>query len=257
MQVNQRVFGYGAIASVLVGLAMYAVLLMPNTAQAYSYAYGQGYYYTQGHHYAYTQGYYYAYAQSYYQASYLIKFTKNAAEAVNLTVSGSISKGAGSFVIDDPLDPKNKLLYHSFAESQEAKNIYDGIARLDGKGEATVRLPTYFDSLNTGVRYQLKPIGAPMPNLYVKEEERSNKFTIGGGVPNGKVSWQVTGIRKDAYILANPIVTEVDKGPGQLVEKGQYLFPAGFHRLGFVPIEENGFSLYEDVFSGTDDMFRF
>jgi hypothetical protein len=30
------------------------------------------------------------------------------------SVLGALSKGSGTFVIDHPLDPKNKLLYHSF-----------------------------------------------------------------------------------------------------------------------------------------------
>jgi len=38
----------------------------------------------------------------------------------------------------------------------------------------------------------------------------------------------VTGIRHDPYILANPIIPEVEKGPGQLVNRGEYLYPAGY-----------------------------
>ncbi|MFA7309442.1 MAG: hypothetical protein WC050_00920 [Candidatus Paceibacterota bacterium] len=163
--------------------------------------------------------------------TYRTTFTKPVSEAINLTVTSAISKAAGTFVIDHPLDPKNKLLYHSFVESPDAKNMYDGIATLDGNGEAVVGLPTYFDALNKDVRYQLKPIGASMPNLYVKEEEHDNRFSIGGGVPGGKVSWQITGIRHDPYIVANPIVPEVEKGPGQPVQKGEYLYPEGYQTV--------------------------
>jgi hypothetical protein len=35
----------------------------------------------------------------------------------------------------------------------------------------------------------------------------------------------VTGIRHDPYILKHPIKVEVDKGPGQPVNKGEYIFP--------------------------------
>jgi hypothetical protein len=45
-----------------------------------------------------------------------------------------------------------------------------------------------------------------------------------GGKPGCKVSWQITGIRHDTSILKHPIITVVDKGPGQLVGKGQYIF---------------------------------
>ena len=38
------------------------------------------------------------------------------------------------------------------------------------------------------------------------------------------VSWQVTGIRQDPYILANPVINEVEKGPDELVDKGEFLF---------------------------------
>jgi hypothetical protein len=142
----------------------------------------------------------------------------------NLAVTGAFSKGGGTFVIDDPLDPKNKLLYHSFVESPDVKNIYDGIVTLDGSGEATIALPAYFDALNNNVRYQFFAIGQPMPNLYVKNIEGANHFTLAGGVAGGQVSWQVTGIRHDPYIELHPIVPEVEKGPGKLVNKGKCLF---------------------------------
>jgi len=142
----------------------------------------------------------------------------------NLNIAGSISKGSGTFVIDHPLDPDNKLLYHSFVESPEAKNLYDGVVSLDDNGEVTVELPDYFEALNKDFRYQVKAIDTPAPNLHIKSEIKDNQFTIAGGPPNARVSWQVTGIRHDPYILANPIVVEVDKGPEELVDKGEYLF---------------------------------
>lgn len=176
-----------------------------------------------------------------------ITFTKAATISKGLSVTYDISKGSGTFVIDHPLDPRNKLLYHSFVESPDAKNMYDGIATLDRNGEATVRLPAYFDALNTDVRYQLKPIGAPMPNLHVKEEEKGNHFMIGGGISGGKVSWQITGNRQDPYILANPIIPEVEKGPGKLVDKGEYLFQEWYAPEG----TENAFGGFmRDLFWG-------
>jgi hypothetical protein len=62
-----------------------------------------------------------------------------------------------------------------------------------------------------------------MPDLYIAEKVRNNRFKIGGGKPWGEVSWQVTGIRKDPYALAHPIQVEVDK-PAD--EQGQYRHPA-------------------------------
>ncbi len=174
--------------------------------------------------YGYGEGQYYGQSTYYAQGSYAIEVSSPTLVDSALSVLKSISKGSGTFVIDHPLDPANKLLYHSFVESPDVKNMYDGVVVLDKKGEAIVRLPAYFDALNTDVRYQLKPIGTPMPDLHVKEEEKNNQFAIGGGKPGGKVSWQITGTRRDPYIIANPIIPEVEKGPGQPVERGEYLY---------------------------------
>lgn len=139
-------------------------------------------------------------------------------------ITGSISKGAGTFVIDHPTDPANKLLYHSFVESPDTLNQYNGIAQFDGKGEATIQLPDYFEALNKDSTYQFFPMNASMPNLYIKQKIQDNAFVIGGGAPGGEVSWMVTGIRHDPYILAHPIVPEVEKGPSALLDKGECVF---------------------------------
>ncbi len=153
-----------------------------------------------------------------------ITLTGNVSFLGNLTITGALSKGSGTFAIDHPLDPRNKILYHSFVESPDAKNMYNGTGTVDANGDVLVHLPEYFDALNGDVRYQFFPLHEAMPNLYIKEEEHDNQFTIGGGTPGGRVSWQITGIRHDPYILANPIIVEVWKGAGQLVEKGECLY---------------------------------
>jgi len=79
----------------------------------------------------------------------------------NVTVVGTLSKSAGSFKIDHPDDPENKYLQHSFVESPDMMNIYNGNAILDQNGEAVIELPGYFESLNIDYRYQLTAIGAP------------------------------------------------------------------------------------------------
>jgi hypothetical protein len=136
-------------------------------------------------------------------------------------VQGTLSKLAGSFQIDHPLDPEHKYLSHSFVESPDMKNIYDGIAVLDAAGEAWVTLPDYFEALNTDFRYQLTPMGAAFVP-YVAEEIASNRFKIAGGPAGKKVSWQVTGNRQDPYAKAHPIVVEQAK-PAD--EQGTYLVP--------------------------------
>ena len=78
-------------------------------------------------------------------------------------------------------------------------NVYNGNVVLDDSGEASVTLPDWFEALNRDFRYQLTAIGAPGPNLYVAEEVASNRFKIAGGGRGSKVSWQVTGIRRDEW----------------------------------------------------------
>jgi hypothetical protein len=97
-------------------------------------------------------------------------------------------------------------LHHSFVESSERKNVYDGIAELDHNGECTVQLPDWFEAINEECRYQLTPIGAPSPDLHVAQEVTDNQFGIAGGKPGAKISWQVTGTRRDPWARANPMV---------------------------------------------------
>jgi len=153
----------------------------------------------------------------------------------NLSVAGTLSKTTGSFKIDHPLDPANKYLYHSFVESPDMMNIYNGIIELDALGEAIVQLPTYFEALNSDFRYQLTSIGQPQSTLYIADEVQDLKFRIAGGKPHARVSWQVTGIRIDAYASAHRIVPEVVKEPEF---KGYYLHPAEFGKPLSMSISE-------------------
>ena len=90
-----------------------------------------------------------------------------------------------SFKIDDPLDPTNKYLYHSFVESPDMMNIYNGNAVLNKKGEAVIELPKWFQALNKDFRYQLTCIGGSAP-VYIAEEIKDNHFKIAGGKPGVK-----------------------------------------------------------------------
>ena len=130
--------------------------------------------------------------------------------AGNLNVTGSVSKSGGSFRIDHPLDPENKYLFHSFVESPDMKNIYDGVVALDENGEATVALPDWFEALNQDFRYQLTCIGGYAP-VYVASEVSGNRFRIAGGREGLKVSWMLTGIRHDTYANTHRIAVEVEK----------------------------------------------
>ncbi|MBI5865368.1 MAG: hypothetical protein HZB38_12840 [Planctomycetes bacterium] len=141
-------------------------------------------------------------------------------------VSGTLSKTAGSFKIDHPLDPENKFLYHSFVESPDMMNVYNGNIVTDDRGYATVQLPDWFEALNRDFRYQLTVIDEQDSDGFVQAKivrgVKDNQFTVRTSSPRATVSWQVTGIRQDAYALAHPIPVEADKTPS---ERGRYQFP--------------------------------
>src|ERR671923_12617 len=84
----------------------------------------------------------------------------------NLTITGTLQKGGGSFKIDHPLDPANKY-----------------------------------------------------------KNNNSSRFRLAGGASRMKVSWQVTGIRKDPWANAHRIPVEEDKPAN---ERGYYTYPELF-----------------------------
>jgi hypothetical protein len=142
----------------------------------------------------------------------------------DVVVGGNfLAQGTKNFRIDHPLDPTNKYLNHAAIESSEVLNQYSGNLVLDGNGEGQVAFPKWFAAINEDFRYQLTAIGAPGPNLHIAKEMEGSGFTVGGGAPGMKVSWQVTARRNDAYMKAHPFVVEKDK-PEQ--ERGYYTDPA-------------------------------
>jgi hypothetical protein len=142
----------------------------------------------------------------------------------DLTVFGDLFKSSGSFRIDHPLDPEHKFLSHSFVESPDMMNVYNGNVTTDATGTATVTLPAYFEALNRDYRYQLTVLGQ-FAQAIVSRKVAGNSFEIRTDKPGVEVSWQVTGIRQDAYARERPIVVEEFK---QAEEQGMYLYPAGF-----------------------------
>ncbi len=142
----------------------------------------------------------------------------------DLHVAGTLSKAAGAFKIDHPMDPENKYLWHSFVESPDMMNIYNGNIVTDASGKATVQLPDYFEALNMEFRYQLTVIGA-FAQAIISKEVAGNKFEVATSQPNVKVSWQVTGIRHDAVANMRRIPNAVEK---EAQNKGKYLNPEAF-----------------------------
>ncbi|HEY7308984.1 MAG TPA: hypothetical protein VH643_06400 [Gemmataceae bacterium] len=142
----------------------------------------------------------------------------------DVQVVGTLSKSAGTFFIDHPLDPENKFLRHAFVESPDMMNVYTGVVTTNENGEATVELPGYFDALNKDVRYQLTPIGQ-LALAAVVQEVKDCRFGIKTDKPNVQVSWTVTGVRQDVYANAHRVVVEEDKKD---FERGHFLHPKLF-----------------------------
>ena len=165
-------------------------------------------------------------AAAYFQPSTGVNGWYNASSAVNLgnlSVGGTLSKAAGTFRIDHPVDPDNKFLVHSFVESPDMMNLYNGNVLTDATGMATVELPSYFCAENKDFRYQLTPIGGEgFSRVRVVTKISDNRFVIQSDPPRIEVSWQVTGIRNDRYAQAHPIDPEPIKAAH---EKGRYLHP--------------------------------
>lgn len=156
--------------------------------------------------------------------SEMLKVAGDVAFTGNLSVTGNVSKAGGTFKIDHPLDPANKYLYHSFVESPDMMNIYNGVVTTDTEGYAVVTMPDYFEAANADFRYQLTVIDEATPDIFtvrVSQKMRGNTFVIKTFPGNLEVSWQVTGIRNDAWAKANRVKPEVDKGPN----RGTYLHP--------------------------------
>lgn len=151
------------------------------------------------------------------------RMTIDAQGAVSIPGSFSVS-GSKNFVIDHPLDPENRLLYHSSVEAPEQLNVYSGNVTTDAQGNATVQLPDYFEALNRDYRYQLTVVGQ-FAQAIVASKIQQRRFTIRTDKPGVEVSWQVSGIRDDAAARAEPFVAD---RPKPADERGTYLRPKDF-----------------------------
>ena len=144
-------------------------------------------------------------------------------------ILGLLEKSGGSFKIDHPLDPANKYLYHSFVESPDMMNIYNGNVITDAAGYATIEMPEWFNALNADFRYQLTVIDDTDSDEFilakVTRKMHKNQFTIRTSAPYVEISWQVTGVRIDAFAMEHRIPVEEYKPDN---ERGLYQFPELF-----------------------------
>jgi hypothetical protein len=84
-----------------------------------------------------------------------------------------------------------------------------------------VRLPRWFGALNRDFRYQLTVIGT-FAQAIIEREIEGGRFVIRTSEPGVKVSWQVTGIRQDAWAEKHRIRVDTAKRPK---DRGRFLNP--------------------------------
>ena len=144
----------------------------------------------------------------------------------DIDVSGTSYATSNLSAIDNPTDPTNKYLVHSSVQSSEQVDIYSGNVTTDELGNAIVTLPAWFEPLNSDFRYQLTTIGRNA-HAWVAEEVSKGRFRISTDAQHVKVSWQITGVRQDAYSKANPLTVEPIKPAAQ---RGLYLHPEAYHQ---------------------------
>jgi hypothetical protein len=125
----------------------------------------------------------------------------------NITTSGALSKGSGSFKIDHPLEAKREThdLVHSFIEGPQADLIYSGkVDLVDGKAEINIDKAAgmtegTFVLLNTNIRcfttnesnWDLIKGGVSGNKLTIESKNTSSTATI---------SWMVVGERHDQHM---------------------------------------------------------
>jgi hypothetical protein len=64
-------------------------------------------------------------------------------------LTGTLFNGGGGFSIDRPGDEQNRVLNHSFVETPDMMNVYNGNVVTDGDVNATIQLSGYLRGLRT------------------------------------------------------------------------------------------------------------
>lgn len=143
----------------------------------------------------------------------------------NVTITGSIAKGSGTFLIDHPLDPESKDLIHGFVEAPRYDLIYRGTIKLK-KGVAIVDVdlasgmtPGTFAALVQNVQFQQpynetgwRPVrvrpGSLEGGTFILEcEDEKSADTI---------AWSLIAERRDDFIMTSE---GTDDGGHLIVER--------------------------------------
>lgn len=141
----------------------------------------------------------------------------------NLSVTGTLSKGGGTFKIDHPLFPKEKYLFHGFVEAPQYDLIYRGVSNVKG-GEVDVDLDEYFNmspgtfaALTTNAEV-ITLRNRTFPRTFVWSGEiKGGRFRISSDDPdtNQEVCWLVIAERADSFV--RDIDPNCDRTTGKLI----------------------------------------
>ncbi len=101
-----------------------------------------------------------------------------------------------SSVVADKVSASTLNGQEQVVESPDQLTVLSGVAILNEGGQAIIALSASFEASSQDFRYQLTTIGSFAP-VYIAQELQNNTFRIGGGRPGMRVSWQITGVRKN------------------------------------------------------------
>jgi hypothetical protein len=117
-----------------------------------------------------------------------------------VVVYGKLWATEKNFLIDHPTRPGYRLV-HSCIEGPEVGVYYRGSGRLSD-GEATVRLPDYFEALTLKQdRTVMLTAKGREPYLLSYEEICNGEFKVYGTKPDGEFCWEVKAVRADVEHL--------------------------------------------------------
>lgn len=127
-----------------------------------------------------------------------------------VSIPGALSKGSGTFLIDHPLDPENKDLYHGFVEAPRYDLIYRGKVQLIN-GVATVLIDpasnltdgTFAALTQNAEVVSLNNLSGFTRVMSSAVEDGSFKITCEDSASSDIIHWVVIAERADPFIVHN------------------------------------------------------
>jgi hypothetical protein len=122
----------------------------------------------------------------------------------DVNITGSLSKGSGSFLIDHPILEDAKL-YHGFVEAPRHDLIYRGVTELNENGQAVVCIDQY-SNMTIGTFEALTQNAQIVSLLNLSGGQTPKATKIKGGLfrlegeQGSKISWLVMAERADKHI---------------------------------------------------------